>query len=297
MRPERSNQASAGSSPFDASLLDLAARLAVEAGQMVHRARTLADDVASDSKSTATDLVTEFDRASERRIVDGILAVRPSDGIVGEEGTGVVGTSGVDWVIDPIDGTTNFVYGLPGYAVSVAAAVDGAARVGAVYLPATDELFTASAGAGARRNGRPIRCSSSADLATALVATGFAYDAGRRAVQAARAALILPAVRDIRRLGAAAADLCHLAAGRLDAYFEQGLGPWDYAAGALIASESGCRISGAGPGDGSTRVPALGVGAPGDGGWVIAAAPALFDRLTEALEAACAAVPDADPRR
>ncbi|MFM2181795.1 MAG: hypothetical protein RJB61_89 [Actinomycetota bacterium] len=262
---------------------------------MVHRARNEADEVASDSKSSATDMVTEFDRASERLIVDGILAVRPDDGIVGEEGTGVDGTSGVDWVIDPIDGTTNFVYGLPGYAVSVAATVDGAARVGAVYLPATDELFTAVAGAGARRNGLPIRCSTSADLATALVATGFAYDAARRAVQAARVALLLPTVRDIRRLGAAAADLCHLAAGRLDAYFEQGLGAWDYAAGALIASESGCRTAGAGLRNVSTGIPTLGVGAPGDGGWVIAAAPALFDHLTAALEAAYAAVPDADP--
>lgn len=286
---------SATPSVFDASLLDLSARLAVDAGRMVHRARIDVDGVAADSKSTATDMVTEFDRASERRIVDGILAIRPDDGIVGEEGTGLAGTSGVDWVIDPIDGTTNFVYGLPGYAVSVAATVDGAARVGAVYLPATDELFTAVAGAGARRNGLPIRCSTSADLATALVATGFSYDAARRAVQAGRVAILLPTVRDIRRLGAAAADLCHLAAGRLDAYFEHGLGPWDYAAGALIASESGCRIAGAGQRIGSTGSPTLGAGAPGDGGWVIAAAPGLFDHLTAALEAACAAVPDLDP--
>lgn len=276
----------------DAALLDLAARLAVDAGQMVHRARAAAEAVASDSKSTATDMVTEFDRASERRIVDGILAARPGDGIVGEEGTGVDGTTGVDWVIDPIDGTTNFVYGLPGYAVSVAASVDGAARIGAVYLPATDELFTAVAGAGARRNGLAIECSAASELGTALVATGFSYDAARRAVQAARAAVILPRVRDIRRLGAAAADLCHLAAGRLDAYFEQGLGPWDYAAGALIASESGCRTAGALPGSTPAERTVLGSGSPGDGGWVIAAPPSLFDQLTALLEEACASAPE-----
>lgn len=275
------------SDALDRSLLDLAARLAVDAGRMVRSARAARDAVATTSKSAATDMVTEFDRASERLIVDGILAARPSDSVLGEEGTGVEGTSGVEWVIDPIDGTTNFVYGLPGYAVSIAARVGGDARAGAVYLPSTDELFTAVQGAGARCDGRPISCSTTSDLPMALVATGFGYVVARRSAQARRAALLLPRVRDIRRLGAAAADLCHVAAGRLDAYYEQWLGPWDHAAGALIAREAGCRTAGAAGG-------IIGTGSPGDGQWVVAATPPIFDALVALLAESMAAVPDAD---
>jgi myo-inositol-1(or 4)-monophosphatase len=222
-------------------LLELASRLALAAGHMVRDGRA-ADGVArTDTKSSATDMVTEFDTASEALIVGGITSARPHDGIVGEEGTDTVGTSDIRWLIDPIDGTTNFLYGLPGYAVSIAACSPDDTEVGVVYVPATDELFAAVRGRGATLNGSPIRCGTATDLSLALVGTGFSYLPERRAVQARRVAAMLPRVRDIRRLGAAAADLCHVAAGRLDVYFEEFLGPWDLAAGELIAREAGCR--------------------------------------------------------
>ncbi|MEQ1701348.1 MAG: inositol monophosphatase family protein, partial [Ilumatobacteraceae bacterium] len=195
---------------------------------------------AASTKSSATDMVTEFDKASEELIVGGILGSRADDGIVGEEGTDTPGTSGVDWLIDPIDGTTNFLYGLPGWAVSIAARTAAGTQVGVVYVPSVDELFTAVAGGGAFLNGGPISCSTTSDVSLALVASGFSYAAERRAQQAQRMAVLLPQVRDLRRLGAAAPDLCNLAAGRVDVYFEQWLGPWDLAAGELIAREAGC---------------------------------------------------------
>ena len=222
-------------------LLQLATRLAVEAGQMVRDGRSERGISVRDTKSSATDTVTEFDRASELLIVGGITAARPDDGIVGEEGTSTDGTSGISWLIDPIDGTTNFLYGLPGYAVSIAAQSATDTEVGVVYVPATDELFAALRGHGATLNGNPIRCSTTAERSMALVATGFSYLPERRAMQARRAAALIPQVRDIRRLGAAAADLCYVAAGRLDVYYEEFLGPWDLAAGELIAREAGCR--------------------------------------------------------
>jgi myo-inositol-1(or 4)-monophosphatase len=255
---------------LDHQLLDLAARLAVAAGRMVRAGRSDLGVQAVTTKSTDTDMVTEFDRASEQLIVGGILSARPHDTIVGEEGTDTVGTSGVSWCIDPIDGTTNFLYGLPGYAVSIAAAVDGVTRAGAVYVPSNDELFTAALGAGARLDGRPISCSTTTDLHRALVATGFAYSPERRAEQAGRVARLLPHIRDIRRLGAAAPDLCNLAAGRVDAYFEEGLGAWDFAAGALIAGEAGCLVGG------------IAGGEPSPAG-VLAASPAIFPQLRAAL--------------
>jgi myo-inositol-1(or 4)-monophosphatase len=176
----------------------------------------------------------------------------------------------VTWLIDPIDGTTNFMYGLPGYAVSIAAATAEGTQAGAVYIPATDELFTATAGGGAYLDGVPLHCSTTSDLQHALISTGFSYIAERRAAQGHRVAQILPRVRDIRRLGAAAPDLCYVAAGRIDAYFEQHLGPWDLAAGALIAAEAGCRLGGY---DGSPVSPAE----------VLAANPALFDAMVQLL--------------
>lgn len=264
--------ASAGASTrrLDHELLDLAARLAVEAGRMVLAGRRDRGVNAAATKSTDTDMVTEFDRASEQHIVHGILTARPNDTIVGEEGTDTSGSTGVRWCIDPIDGTTNFLYGLPGYAVSIAAAVDGVTRVGAVYVPSNDELFTATSGGGARLDGRVITCSSTTDLGRALVATGFAYSPERRADQGERLARLLPRIRDVRRLGAAAPDLCNLAAGRVDAYFEEGLGEWDFAAGALIAAEAGCVVGG------------IVDGAPTTSG-VLAATPAIFPLLRAAL--------------
>ena len=176
----------------DGALLALATTLAVQAGRTVREGRKERGVATAATKSTATDMVTEFDKASEELIVGGILAARPHDGIVGEEGTDATGTSGVDWLIDPIDGTTNFLYDLPGWAVSIAARTAEGTRVGVVYLPVTDELFTARAGHGAHLNGVPIGCSATTDLGLALVATGFSYSPQRRAVQAARVAQLLP---------------------------------------------------------------------------------------------------------
>ena len=222
-------------------LLTLASKLALAAGAMVRDGRAERGVVTATTKSSVTDMVTEFDKASEMLIVRGILDVRPGDGIIGEEGTDTTGTSGIDWLIDPIDGTTNFLYDLPGWAVSIAAKSAQGAEVAAVYVPTTNELFTAIVGEGASLNGRRIQCSTTDDVSLALIATGFSYQIERRQLQAARVAALLPRVRDIRRFGAAAPDLCYVAAGRVDAYFEQWLGPWDLAAGELIAREAGCR--------------------------------------------------------
>jgi myo-inositol-1(or 4)-monophosphatase len=250
-------------------LCDLAARLAIAAGELVFEGRKQGLTSIS-TKSSDTDIVTEFDRASEQLIVEGLRAERPDDAVIGEEGTDDAGASGIRWLIDPIDGTTNFQYDLPGYAVSIAALADDRPLAGAVYIPASRELFTAVAGGGALLNGSPIRCSTTAVLQQALVATGFSYQVERRRDQAARIAEVIPRIRDIRRFGAAAPDLCYLAAGRLDAYYEQWLGPWDWAAGELIAREAGCRTS---------RFD----GGPIDQSGLLAANPALFDQMVELL--------------
>lgn len=196
-------------------------------------------DLGVETKSTATDLVTAFDRWSEETIVAHITAARPDDGFIGEEGAAVAGTTGVVWLIDPIDGTTNFVYDLPGSSVSVGASVDGSPAVGVVHDLVRHERFRATRGGGATLDGEAIEVSGKRELATALLATGFAYDPDRRRAQATALVHVLPAVRDIRRMGGAAVDLCSLACGRVDGYYERGLSPWDSAAGALIASEAG----------------------------------------------------------
>lgn len=260
---------------LDASLVDLAARLAIEAGQLVRRGRFERGVGDAATKSTVTDVVTEFDRMSEAHILRGISAARPHDAVTGEEGTSKAGSSGVSWLVDPIDGTTNFTYGYPGYCVSIAAAVDGVTRAGVVYLPATDELFTASLGGGARLDGRAITCSATTDLNMTLVATGFSYVPTRRAAQGARIAALLPRIRDIRRSGAAASDLCHVAAGRVDAYFEEWLGPWDHAAGSLIAREAGCTV-----GDIGARAQADESAGPG----LLVATPGVFDDLRRLID-------------
>jgi myo-inositol-1(or 4)-monophosphatase len=232
-----------------------------------------------ETKSSATDLVTEMDRASERLIVEHLLAARPDDGVLGEEGGARVGTSGVRWVIDPVDGTTNYVYRHPGFAVSIAAQqVDREGAVvrtaaGVVADPTHGQVFTATDGGGACCNGEPIRPSGADTLATALVATGFSYDPDRRRRQAGVLAGVLPAVRDIRRMGAAAVDLCSVACGRVDAFYEKGLAPWDLAAGELIAREAGARV-------GDLH------GEPPSGAFVLAAAPGLFEPLADLLRAA-----------
>src|SRR5262245_7969287 len=196
------------------------------------------------TKSTATDLVTAADREVERLIVAEILARRPEDTVLGEEYGQSAPGGGIRWVVDPIDGTVNYVYGLPQYAVSIAAQIDGESVVGVVRNAATGEQWTAVRDVGAWRGGVSLTGSAETDLGQALVATGFGYAADRRAHQAAVVAQVLPRVRDIRRFGAASLDLCYAAEGRVDAYFEKGLNPWDHAAGGLIAQTAGLVVSG-----------------------------------------------------
>jgi len=245
-------------------LLALARPLAADAAALLREATGHA--YAVDTKSSETDMVTAADRASERLIVDGIRVARPDDAILGEEGTTDQGTTGVRWIIDPLDGTTNFLYGIPAFAVSIAAEVDGRVVAGVVVDVERDECFTAALGQGAQLDGAPLRCSQLTDLGTALVATGFGYDPLRRAEQGAVVAALLPRVRDIRRMGAAALDLCWVAAGRFDAYFERGIQPWDRAAGALVAAEAGARVL------------------VTDHGLTLACAPGLFDPLRSLVE-------------
>jgi myo-inositol-1(or 4)-monophosphatase len=225
-----------------AELEQLAVQLAEAAAGIVRSGRGDAVEVAA--KSTATDLVTEVDRATEQWLVDRIRTARPGDAILGEEGGGRSGSTGVRWLLDPIDGTVNFVLGLPQYAVSVAAEVAGQVVAGAVCNPATGETFRASLGGGAHLGAVRLTGPRRVPLAKAVVGTGFGYDAAVRARQAAVLVPLLPAVADVRRLGSAALDLCFLAAGRLDAYFEVGLNAWDHAAGGLIAAEAGCVVTG-----------------------------------------------------
>lgn len=238
--------------PYDlAGLGSLAERVARVAGDRILELRGQGVEVAH-TKSSEIDIVTHADRLSEQLVQEAILAARPADGILGEEGASVDGTTGITWVIDPIDGTVNYLYDLPAYTVSIAATVpdplafaDGRRAVAAaVYCPRTGEMFTAVEGGGATLNGRPISVTSQPSLSSALVATGFGYTVERRAEQAEVLTRLLPRVRDIRRMGSAAYDLCCLAAGRLDAYYEMGIQPWDYAAGALIAREAGATLLG-----------------------------------------------------
>jgi len=195
------------------------------------------------TKTTGTDMVTEMDRASEVLIERELLGTRPDDGILGEEGADQPGTSGVRWVVDPLDGTTNYLYGFPGFNVAIAAEVDGETVAGAVYDVVRNELFSAHRGGGATCDGTRISPSGTTDVAHALVGTGFSYAPTRRRRQAEVLVEVLPRIRDIRRQGAAALDLCSVACGRLDAYYERGLAPWDLAAGGLVASEAGAVVT------------------------------------------------------
>ena len=237
-------------------LLRIAVGAAREAGRLLASWRGDERPEVVDTKSSPTDVVTEMDRRSEALITDWIRAVRPGDTILGEEGGQTLGGAGEDqarvrWVVDPLDGTVNYLYGLPDWAVSIAAEVDGTILAGVVEVPRFGERFTAIAGRGAwlYRDGNPgaaiaLRCNSGVTLGQALVGTGFGYDAGRRRIQGEVVAALLPHVRDIRRAGSAAVDLCSVAAGRMDAFFERGLNYWDYAAGGLIAREAGALVGG-----------------------------------------------------
>ncbi|HUQ64154.1 MAG TPA: inositol monophosphatase family protein [Acidimicrobiales bacterium] len=256
------------------TLLDLAVDLATRAGAMLMDGFEARHETVG-TKTSSTDMVTDLDRASEELIVEGLIRMRPDDGILGEEGASREGSSGIRWVIDPLDGTTNYLYGLPAFAVSIAAELHGAAVVGVVADPSHDEVFTATSGGGARRNGVPIAVSGATELATALVATGFGYRREQRSRQAQVLTEVLPAVRDVRRFGAAAIDLCWVACGRLDAYYEVGIQHWDVAAGGLVATEAGAHVEG-------LREVSTG----SDSARVIAATPGLADPLRQLLDAA-----------
>ncbi|HSK26538.1 MAG TPA: inositol monophosphatase family protein [Jiangellales bacterium] len=258
--------------PASDELLGLAVEAATEAGRMVRERREAvgAMDVAA-TKSSPTDVVTESDTAAEHLLRERLLGARPGDAFLGEEGGADAGTSGVRWVVDPIDGTVNYLYDIPSYAVSVAAVVAGRTVAGVVHNPVSGETWTATAGGGAFLDGRPLRVSPCDRLDRALVATGFGYDAARRAHQADVLRQVLPRVRDIRRAGAASLDLCALASARVDAYYERGLKPWDLAAGGLVAAEAGAVVGGL-------------RGAPAGEELVLAAGPALFSQLHDLLE-------------
>ncbi|GAA2371393.1 hypothetical protein Cme02nite_44300 [Catellatospora methionotrophica] len=252
-------------------LLDIAVQVAADAADTARRMRNEAiNDVGT--KSTATDVVTAADRAVEQQVIAALAARRPGDTVLGEEfgGAGIAGAGGVRWIVDPIDGTVNYLYGLAQYAVSIAAEVDGQVVAGVVRNAATGDTWTAARGHGAWRDGRRLTGSTATELALSLVGTGFGYARERRAHQAGVVAQVLPLVRDIRRMGAAALDLCAAAEGMLDAYYEKGLAEWDLAAGGLIAHEAGLLVTGLS-------------GRPAGTAMVLAAPPALHASLDSLL--------------
>ncbi len=259
-----------GAVPDPRELLDLAVLAAEDAAELLRTSRP--DTV--DTKSSGTDMVTDLDRAAEALIIGHLLDARPDDGVLGEEGGERTGTSGVRWIIDPLDGTTNYIYDYPAYGVSIAAEADGEVVAGVVVDITRAQRYTATAGGGAECDGRPIHVSAVSDLATALVATGFSYDRVTRGRQAEVLATVLPGVRDIRRSGSAALDLCTLACGRVDAFWERALAPWDRAAGGLVAAEAGARVGAL-----LDREPIT----------LVAAPPQLYDAFATLLEAADAA--------
>ena len=230
----------------------LAADLAAAALEAAQRAARILEQGAPgrgqavsgvETKISSTDMVSDVDRESEAAVAAVLARARPDDAVLGEEGTSRPGTTGVTWVVDPLDGTTNFLFGIPQWSVSIAAEMDGRPVAGVVVDPSRHEVFAAIAGHGSFLNGRRCRVRNDrSTLETALVATGFGYRAERRRWQAQVAATVIPAVRDIRRLGSAALDLCWIGAGRFDAYFEWGLNPWDMSAGALVAAEAGAVV-------------------------------------------------------
>ena len=234
--------------PYD-ELLTIATTIALQAGELARRRRSEGIEVAA-TKSSPVDVVTAADREIEALIRSLIAEARPGDGFFGEESGEATGSSGLTWLVDPIDGTVNYLYGIPHYAVSIAV-VEGepdpltwAALAGAVVNPANGELFTATLGGGAQLGGAPIRVAEAVELSQALVATGFSYDSVVRGEQGPVIAGLLSRVRDIRRMGTASLDLCFVASGRTNAYFERRLSPWDHAAGALIAREAGATVKG-----------------------------------------------------
>jgi myo-inositol-1(or 4)-monophosphatase len=261
--------------PLHTELLELAREAAHRAGELLRDGRP-ADLAVAATKSSPIDVVTEMDISAEKLITTLIAERRPQDGFLGEEGAATEGSSGIRWVIDPLDGTVNYLYGLPTWAVSIAAEQDGETVAGAVVAPLRGEAYHAVRGGGAWATGawegeRRLACRPSPPLDQALVSTGFNYVADVRTHQAAVAQRMIPLLRDIRRGGSAAVDLCDVAAGRLDGYYERGLHPWDFAAGELIAREAGA-LTGGRPGERPSR------------DLTVAASPGVFAPLQQLLE-------------
>lgn len=252
------------------ALLDIAREAAHRAGALLRDGRPADLGVAA-TKSSPIDVVTEMDIAAEKLITGYLAEYRPQDGVLGEEGGSRTGTSGVRWVVDPLDGTVNYLYGLPTWAVSIAAEQDGETLVGVVAVPLRGETFHAVRGGGAYLGERRLTCRGAAPMEQCLVSTGFNYVTAVRTHQAEVARELIPRLRDIRRGGSAAVDLCDVAAGRLDGYFERGLKPWDLAAGDLIAREAGA-LTGGRPGERPSY------------DLTVAATPTLFEPLQGILE-------------
>lgn len=264
--------------PLHAELLDIALVAAGQAGELLLNSRPANLGVAA-TKSSPIDVVTEMDLASQKLITDYLAERRPDDAILAEEGShgvdgqGTAGSSGVRWVIDPLDGTVNYLYGLPAWSVSIAAEVGGETVVGVVAIPSRGELCHAVRGEGAFLGGERVHCRPAPPFAHALIATGFNYLTARRDAQSVVARALLPQIRDIRRAGSAAIDLCDLGSGRLDGFYERGLYEWDFAAGVLFAREAGA-LAGGRPGQQpSTEL-------------TVAAVPGVFERLQRFLETA-----------
>ncbi|WP_328536234.1 inositol monophosphatase family protein [Streptomyces sp. NBC_00344] len=256
--------------PLHTELLELAQEAARRAGALLRDGRPADLGVAA-TKSSPIDVVTEMDIAAEKLITGYLAGLRPDDGFLGEEGASSEGNSGVRWIIDPLDGTVNYLYGLPTWSVSIAAEQDGETVAGVVAVPMRGETFYAVRGGGARLGDLRLGCRPSPPLDQALVSTGFNYVTSVRAHQAAVAQRLIPQLRDIRRGGSAAVDLCDVAAGRLDGYYERGLHPWDRAAGDLIAREAGA-LTGGRPGERPTD------------DLTVAASPGVFGPLQQLLE-------------
>ncbi len=244
-------------------LVSLAEEVARSAGALL---RQRPDSFTFTEKSSAVDFATQMDQQAEALIVKSLLAARPDDGIIAEEGAAQQSKSGVTWVIDPLDGTVNYLYGLPGWNISIAAKNQDGVIAGVVFAPTINSLWKATKEGGAFLNNRSIKCNDPVNLNLALIATGFSYDLELRKEQGARIQKLIPQIRDLRRNGAAAVDLCYVAMGAVDAYFESSLKEWDFAAGGLIATEAGAVISGR-------------TGGAPDGDMVVCAGPSLHAQL------------------
>jgi myo-inositol-1(or 4)-monophosphatase len=218
------------------------AKRAASLAAAVHRSAVEAGSPGAQAKSSTSDLVTEVDREAERQMVLAIHALRPNDSILGEEGTDLKGDSGVRWILDPLDGTTNFVHRYPAHAVAIGVEINGQRKIGVVQDTFNNRVYAGIVGAAATCDGRPIAVRHESALTNALIATGFLPDASVRRTQADTLREVLPRVRDIRRSGCPSLDICGVASGVLDAYYECGLGQWDIAGAAAIAEVAGARV-------------------------------------------------------